>query len=189
MVVGHVLYKTGDKGAPDQIKDRNGEVVLAMCKICGKAEIELDQPCQPNGDQIDKSPGTPDTGPLTDKDREAFDMLRIALNRRAEVENMLIQMANGTRPLPTKEDCQKMAIKLGTPLEHPDDKAIDAFASAMKSKMKYARDTHGRGGWEDPNEVTGEELSKMLRHHVEKGDPIDVANFCMMLQQRGDKIS
>lgn len=29
----------------------------------------------------------------------------------------------------------------------------------------------------------------MLREHVDKGDPVDVANFCMMLHQRGEYIS
>lgn len=33
----HVLYETGDQDAPEQIKDRNGEVVLAMCRKCGGA--------------------------------------------------------------------------------------------------------------------------------------------------------
>lgn len=42
---GHTLFKTGDSNAPEGIKDRNGEVVLSMCKVCGKAESELDQPC------------------------------------------------------------------------------------------------------------------------------------------------
>jgi len=37
----HKLYTTKDKDAPEAIKDRNGEVVLSMCKICGKAEAEL----------------------------------------------------------------------------------------------------------------------------------------------------
>ncbi len=41
----HKLYKTGDTDIPEGIKDRNGEVVLDMCKVCGKAESELDQPC------------------------------------------------------------------------------------------------------------------------------------------------
>ena len=42
---GHVLYQDGDADIPDQIKDRNGSVVLALCRICGKGEIELKQPC------------------------------------------------------------------------------------------------------------------------------------------------
>lgn len=37
----HDLFKTGDSDAPEQVKDRNGEVVLAMCRKCGKAEAEL----------------------------------------------------------------------------------------------------------------------------------------------------
>ncbi|XAI94712.1 putative pyrophosphatase [Pseudomonas phage vB_Pa-PAC6] len=42
----HDLYRTGDEGAPDAIKDRNGEVVLNLCRCCGKGEAELiDTPC------------------------------------------------------------------------------------------------------------------------------------------------
>jgi len=37
----HDLYKTGDEDAPEAIKDRNGEVVLSMCRRCGRAESEL----------------------------------------------------------------------------------------------------------------------------------------------------
>lgn len=70
---------------------------------------------------------------------------------------------------------------------HPDDRAVDAFAIAMKLKLAEARDK-GRGGWHDPAQCTAEDLSRMLREHVEKGDPRDVANFCMMLQQRGEAI-
>lgn len=43
MKKAHDLYKTGDKDAPDRIKDNNGEVVLSLCKRCGKAEAELDE--------------------------------------------------------------------------------------------------------------------------------------------------
>ncbi|MDG2508667.1 hypothetical protein [Stenotrophomonas maltophilia] len=70
----------------------------------------------------------------------------------------------------------------------PDDLAVDAFAAAMKAKMAAAR-AKGRGGWEDPAQCTAEDLSRMLRNHVEKGDPRDVANFCMMLHQRGEAIA
>lgn len=41
-VAAHDLYETGDSDAPEAIKDRNGEVVLNMCRRCGKAEVELD---------------------------------------------------------------------------------------------------------------------------------------------------
>jgi hypothetical protein len=46
---GHVLYETADNDAPDVIMDRNGVVVLGLCRICGRAEIELSEPCgEPN---------------------------------------------------------------------------------------------------------------------------------------------
>lgn len=70
---------------------------------------------------------------------------------------------------------------------HPDDIAVDRFAAAMKEKLAGAR-AKGRGGWERPD-CTREALSAMLREHVEKGDPRDVANFCMFLHQRGEGIA
>lgn len=44
----HDLYKTGDKNAPPSILDRNGEVVLGLCKLCGMGEAELVEPCTPS---------------------------------------------------------------------------------------------------------------------------------------------
>lgn len=67
---------------------------------------------------------------------------------------------------------------------HSDDIAVDKFSVAMKEKLAAAR-AKGRGGWEscDPND-----LRLMLREHVEKGDPRDVANFCMFLWNLGHGI-
>lgn len=42
----HVLWENGEDGAPDCIKDRNGEVVLGLCKVCGKGESELVEECE-----------------------------------------------------------------------------------------------------------------------------------------------
>lgn len=71
---------------------------------------------------------------------------------------------------------------------HPDDLAVDRFALRMKAKLKHAREIKGRGGWEDRGQVSVKALSGMLRQHVQKGDPVDVANFCMFLHQRGETI-
>ena len=71
---------------------------------------------------------------------------------------------------------------------HPDDVAVDRFATAMKAKLAKKRD-EGRGGWENKEECSAEFLSHLLREHVEKGDPVDVGNLAMMLQQRGERIS
>ena len=72
------------------------------------------------------------------------------------------------------------------PEADPDDIAVDRFAMAMKEKMAAAR-AKGRGGWEGPT-CNAQLLSDMLRDHVAKGDPRDVANFCMMLWNRGEAI-
>ena len=64
---------------------------------------------------------------------------------------------------------------------HPDDVAVDDFAKAMKAKMKTSREK-GRRGWEYGNIRY---LAAQLIYHVKKGDPVDVANFCMMLHNRG----
>lgn len=45
----HVLYEKGDIDAPDVIKDRNGDITLGLCKVCGKGEAELSEPCVPRG--------------------------------------------------------------------------------------------------------------------------------------------
>lgn len=90
--------------------------------------------------------------------------------------------------LETPEHRVALAARQPVGDQHPDDLAVDAFAAAMKAKMAEAR-AKGRGGWEDPAQCTAEDLSRMLREHVEKGDPRDVANFCMMLNRRGEAIA
>ena len=73
------------------------------------------------------------------------------------------------------------------PEQHPDDAAVDAFATAMKSKLADAR-AKGRAGWNNDEPGMQQRLSNLLRTHVEKGDPRDVANFAMFLHQRGESI-
>lgn len=73
------------------------------------------------------------------------------------------------------------------PAPHPDDAAVDRFAAAMKAKLAKARDK-GRGGWDDPAQCSAEFLAKLLIEHLTKGNAgtfEDVANFAMMLHQRG----
>tara|TARA_R110000796_G_scaffold74629_3_gene167805 strand:+ start:1259 stop:1402 length:144 start_codon:yes stop_codon:yes gene_type:complete len=41
----HRLFKTGDQDAPKSILDRNNEVVLNLCRKCGKGEADLDKFC------------------------------------------------------------------------------------------------------------------------------------------------
>ena len=41
----HILWKDQDENIPPQICDRNGQVALAQCKVCGQAESELEKEC------------------------------------------------------------------------------------------------------------------------------------------------
>ncbi|GLI25640.1 hypothetical protein GGQ86_000373 [Xanthobacter flavus] len=68
-----------------------------------------------------------------------------------------------------------------------DEIAVDRFGEAMKAKLAVKRE-QGYGGWDDKEQCSAEHLSRLLREHVEKGDPVDVANFAMMLYQRGERI-
>jgi len=44
----HVLFTRDDADAPDCIKDRNGDIALGLCRICGKGEAELAESCAIN---------------------------------------------------------------------------------------------------------------------------------------------
>lgn len=61
-----------------------------------------------------------------------------------------------------------------------DDQAVDAFAAAMKAKLIKKRAQFG-DTW---HTAPVEDLAKMLVAHIAKGDPVDVANFAMMLFHR-----
>ncbi|WP_063814349.1 hypothetical protein [Burkholderia cepacia] len=57
-----------------------------------------------------------------------------------------------------------------------DDAALDGFNRVLKAKMAAGR-AKGRTGWWG---APVEELSVMLRAHVDKGDPLDIALLAMM---------
>lgn len=71
-------------------------------------------------------------------------------------------------------------------VEPLDEDFIGQFAKAMIKKMVLAAEK-GRHGWNDPQVCSAKDLQRMLREHVDKGDPVDVANFAMMLWARGEK--
>lgn len=71
--------------------------------------------------------------------------------------------------------------------QHPDDAAVDRFAKAMKAKLADAR-AKGRSGWDDPAACPVQHLADLLLAHIGKcnhGTFEDIANFSMMLHQRG----
>ncbi|WP_226623119.1 hypothetical protein [Brucella anthropi] len=79
------------------------------------------------------------------------------------------------------------AIRALSSPDHADDLAVDRFAVAMKEKLAKKR-AEGRGGWENKDECSAEYLSYLLIQHIWKGDPLDIGNIAMMLQQRGDRV-
>lgn len=52
---------------------------------------------------------------------------------------------------------------------------VNLFTHQMREKMHEKTNT--RGGWDDPS-WTIDDIKKALVAHIEKGDPVDVANFC-----------
>ncbi|UNV91813.1 MULTISPECIES: hypothetical protein [unclassified Comamonas] len=72
--------------------------------------------------------------------------------------------------------------------ENLDNQALRLLSNAMRSKLAASR-RKGRSGWNDKTQCTAEHLSQLLREHVEKGDPVDVANFCAFLSARGEGIA
>ena len=77
---------------------------------------------------------------------------------------------------------------VGAPMSaHPDETAVDEFASMMKAKLSAAR-KRGKSGWNDPG-WHPDDISAALREHVDKGDPVDVANYAMFLALREEGIA
>lgn len=109
------------------------------------------------------------------------ELLERALKADASIGATSIELVDGWKAM------AELRAALAAPV-HPDDAAVDAFAAAMKAKLAKAR-AKGRGGWDDKAQCSQQYLSDLLRGHVDKGDPVDVANFCMMLSPRGEGIA
>lgn len=60
-----------------------------------------------------------------------------------------------------------------------DNRAVVNFAHTMADKMEKKRG-EGRGGWNTSN-CDPEDLFNAMMEHLKKDDPVDIANFSMML--------
>lgn len=69
-----------------------------------------------------------------------------------------------------------------------DSRAVNRFSKFMLAKMAQAG-ACGRSGWYDKKRCTREYLSDLLRRAVAKGDPVDIANYAMMLHDRGETVA
>lgn len=123
-------------------------------------------------DGIEK--GLDESGIVKPSDLQTFKLeLGALLGLPTDPEPGRIQIEEGVRQLPK-------------PTHHTDDEHVTTFALRMRQKLAKKRE-QGRGGW-DSGECDAVILSRMLREHVAKGDPVDVANFAMMLSERGEAI-
>ncbi|ASW27669.1 pyrophosphatase [Klebsiella phage YMC16/01/N133_KPN_BP] len=146
----HELYSTGDADAPEQIKDRNGEVVLDQCRHCGRAESQLldGKPCavEPANDN------TPD--PLTDP--AAIRRWKDAVDKLADVvEPARLDVVK--RLLVLQDVCYGLANNAGwwTDLETGEDvrnwpkKHLDNWVSAklmlIVTEVAEAMEGHRKG--------------------------------------------
>lgn len=67
----------------------------------------------------------------------------------------------------------------------PDEDSVAAFAVKMRDRMLAAGEA-GRTGWET---AELDDLWLALLRALADGCPIDVANYCMMIEERGDQLA
>lgn len=115
----------------------------------------------------------------------AWTEVNIAPRGKSWLNGSLIDSVHGFKTRQAMENAAR-AAQAETP-KHPDDAAVDALAALMKAKLAKQREK-GYGGWDD-TECSQQHLSNLLRGHVDKGDPVDVANFCAFLSARGEGIA
>lgn len=65
-----------------------------------------------------------------------------------------------------------------------DTQAIMQFRLEMQVKFEHSKIIKGRSGWRD---MTVDELWQALREHVDKGDPVDVGLYAMMIYHNRKK--
>ena len=124
---------------------------------------------------------------LSASDKQADGPLYAIKNAASELHVSLPDDVINTRTARKSELVQELMYRiLSEKTEHPDDLAIDRFAEAMKAKMRRSREEKRRNGWQT---ASAAHLTYLMVEHLEKGDPVDVANFAMMLHQNGQRLN
>ncbi len=119
---------------------------------------------------------------------------RVALLEQAIQSGVIVQLAEletytaspngGMRKDPHGPWVTKLAVMGHAHTAHPDGEALAIFTAAMHKRLTKAR-KQGRSGWEKPSECSVESLAALLIKAVGDGDLVSVANYAMMLHQRG----
>ncbi|WP_241132615.1 hypothetical protein [Achromobacter insuavis] len=151
-----------------------------FCVSGDRGELQTEVVDQLNRDSLEGSYSV--VGLFRDEPPVAQPKMRDALS------GMVALFARGTPPGESPTVDLARSVLAGADPRHADDIAVDQFATAMKAKLAKKR-AEGRGGWNDKSQCSAGHLSQLLRGHVDKGDPVDVGNLAMMLQQRGEAIA
>lgn len=70
------------------------------------------------------------------------------------------------------------------PQAETDNWAVDQFSLSMRERLEEKRAT-GRGGWFDPEVCGVDDLASQFFSNLErKADPVDLANYAMMIHLR-----
>ncbi len=166
-----------------------GGVMITLAALCGanelsmgyEAEVELGRICAPEiKEKIRlKQAAKPAMSPLPEyPEREPYKIVASTIDSYVK---KIEQLERDNESL--REHNQSMQMRLRC--DHPDDRAVNAFADALKVKMAASR-AKGRGGWDKPDECAISLLAELLIDEVSaKGDPLDIGAYAMMLHQRG----
>lgn len=110
-----------------------------------------------------------------------IESLKAGVTHMKQQRDAAIARATLAQPSPAPE------LERPEVVTHSDDAAVDRFSASMKQKLEAAR-AKGRSGWDDPSSCDVAFLAERLIEHLGKGNAgtfEDVANFAMMLHQRG----
>jgi len=100
----HVLWKKGDAGLPASLTDRNGDVVLAKCKTCGRAEVELEISPNCSGDLL-KMAQPPNAADILREAAETFEGRNAVYgNNYLNVGNVMVALFPNGVVLKTVDD-------------------------------------------------------------------------------------
>ncbi|WP_197523696.1 hypothetical protein [Agrobacterium vitis] len=167
------------------------------CIVCGKGKTlvtaEWLQKMAAREGDLDCTTGRPTAAPAQEQNATLLRMIDIAEDRLMAIHKALHPEMHGVGGIESPEDhvaymTGVLQAAVAAAPTHADDIAVDRFAAAMKEKLAKKR-LEGRSGWEDKDDCSQLFISQLLREHVEKGDPIDVGNFAMMLHQREERIA
>ena len=112
------------------------------------------------------------------------DQIDVIQSAYAQLEKRLDTCEDALKRL--KEDLQPACTTASRLPSHTDNTGVELLAAAMKNKLRICR-LRGKGGWDKPSMCSVEWLVDLLHQELRKGakmDPVDVANFAMMIYNR-----